>query len=227
MAREVGGPDQVRGSQRRAQRVFVLSTALLWLSACVETNYQLGVSETRSGAAEILYVRCIDRSEYLAVIQVELLGARTQRDNRESVVWRVTNPAPQEAEADEAALLRFVVGELPAGFEQEIALNEPLDPERHYRVSVRGPGIQGLPDVEFKPGNLNSNEILTSDGETKSRRDFLDRARDACDGDPPFLGEGTLGVLALIGILVFALIVMALMGIIILVRSGWHGRTAP
>jgi hypothetical protein len=94
----------------------------------------------------------------------------------ERVLWEI------EAGNGTTSQTSFTIGEVPAGFREVTALEEPLEPGDHVQVVVASSEAGTIP-MSFTVGDLRSDEVLVRQVRYRSRAEFGDQAAESCPGN--------------------------------------------
>lgn len=167
------------GSARSSRRVTIIGALLLLpFGACVADNDQVGLLRTPDGPVEILYVRCVDRSEVLRSVQL--------RDDSGAVMWKIVDERPISESRAQPAVQRITIGEAPRGFVEEVSLETALSPSETYHLSIDGVHQEGSPFVRFELDDLSEENVF---GPVEARTDeFIEGATKECEAPRPPLG---------------------------------------
>jgi hypothetical protein len=129
------------------------------------------VGALRSDNRGVMIVFGLCPSETVQRVEVK----RTDDDFEDilGVLWSV------EAEGNGSTVSAFTVGEVPPGFREVTALEEPLAADDHVQVVVTSSEHEAIP-MSFTVDDLRSAEVLVRQDRYRSRAEFDDRADGAC-----------------------------------------------
>ena len=129
---------------------------------------QVGALQADSGEVTVLFGSCPGET----VQRVELKLTDDDFEEIVRVLWAV--------EADDGSTEgAFMVGQVPPGFREVTALEEPLKPSDHVQLVVTR-SVRGAVPMSFAVEDLRNNEVLVRQDSYRSRAEFDDQVDEGC-----------------------------------------------
>lgn len=130
---------------------------------------RVGAMRSDDGEASILFGACPGE----VVERVELNLTDDDFEEIDRVLWSI--------EADEGGSTEslFTVGEVPSGFREATALDQPLNASDHVQVVITSSRRNAIP-MSFVVEDLSTEEVLVRQDDYRTRAEFDDGVEEAC-----------------------------------------------
>jgi hypothetical protein len=172
--RRGGEPSAIAWSRRFVLAAIVAITCTAcWVGDQVPSLDRVGATRVHGEEVSILFAGCpgdgVDR------VVLELTD--DDFEETEQLLWEI------EAVDDSAASARsFVVGDVPVGFREVTALDDPLQPGDHVHLAVTSRDVGTIP-MSFVVDDVPQDEVLVRRTRYRALDDFGTQAAESCPGE--------------------------------------------